>query len=452
MSDPTPQARRRMRGHVIGQGGRWLAEWSLRLILIVGALWIIDLLVSRLWVMVLPVLLSLLLVSVLWPITDWLRRHRVPPAAASGLTLLLLAGVGAGMVTMVATSVIDQSGELADKATQGLRQVQDWLTGPPVNLQPDQISGAIDSLVGRVQSSADRLAVGVFSGVSTAASMLFTLMLVVMLSFLFLKDGPKFLPWLKRTSGSPSAAHIGEVSSRMWGTLGGFIRTQALVSFIDAFFIGLGLVIMGVPLALPLALITFFAGFIPILGAFVAGGLAVLVALVANGPTTALIVFIIILVVQQLEGNVLSPILQGKSMELHPAVVLLAVATGGGLWGIMGAFLAVPVAAMIAVVLRYLNEQISLHAEEAYLDEQLDAEEQIAASIARSRTGTRGLADRLPFRRRGQGAGTAEDTDSSTGSAPYRHAEPATEPDPGVGPDAAPTDASDEDGPEPGGR
>src|SRR5699024_5166669 len=165
MSDPAPQARRRMRGHVIGQGGRWLAEWSLRLILIVGALWIIDLLVSRLWVMVLPVLLSLLLVSVLWPVTDWLRRHKVPPAAASGLTLLLLAGVGAGMVTMVAASVIDQSGELADKATQGLRQVQDWLTGPPVNLQPDQISGAIDSLVGRVQSSADRLAVGVFSGV-----------------------------------------------------------------------------------------------------------------------------------------------------------------------------------------------------------------------------------------------------------------------------------------------
>src|SRR5699024_8240028 len=164
---------------------------------------------------------------------DWLRRHKVPPAAASGLTLLLLAGVGAGMVTMVATSVIDQSGELADKATQGLRQVQDWLTGPPVNLQPDQISGAIDSLVGRVQSSADRLAVGVFSGVSTAASMLFTLMLVVMLSFLFLKDGPKFLPWLKRTSGSPAAVHIGEVSSRLWTTLVGLIRTPALVSSLD---------------------------------------------------------------------------------------------------------------------------------------------------------------------------------------------------------------------------
>src|SRR5699024_105437 len=125
-------------------------------ILIAGALWIIDLLISRLWVMVLPVLLSLLLVSVLWPITDWLRRHRVPPAAASGLTLLLLAGIGAGMVTVVATSVIEQSGELADKASQGLRQVQDWLTGPPVNLQPDQIRGAIDSLIGRLQSSADR--------------------------------------------------------------------------------------------------------------------------------------------------------------------------------------------------------------------------------------------------------------------------------------------------------
>lgn len=144
----------------------------------------------------------------------------------------------------------------------------------------------------------------------------------------------------------------------MWDTLGGFIRTQALVSLIDAVFIGAGLLILGVPLAPVLAILTFIGGFIPIVGAFVAGALAVLVALVANGLTTAIIVLIIILAVQQIEGNVLQPVLQSKSMKLHAVIVLLAVAAGSSLYGIVGAFLAVPVAAVAAVVIRYIGEQI----------------------------------------------------------------------------------------------
>ena len=130
------------------------------------------------------------------------------------------------------------------------------------------------------------------------------------------------------------------------------------MSFIDAFFIGLGLVILGVPLALVLAVLTFFGGFIPIVGAFVAGALAVLVALVANGLTTALIVLAIIIAVQQIEGNLLQPLLQSRTMKLHAVVVLLAVTAGASLYGIPGAFLAVPVAAVAAVLVRYLGEQL----------------------------------------------------------------------------------------------
>ena len=159
----------------------------------------------------------------------------------------------------------------------------------------------------------------------------------------------------------------------MWATLGGFIRTQAIVSLIDAFFIGLGLVILGVPLALVLATLTFLGGFIPIVGAFVAGALAVLVALVANGPTTALIVLVIIIAVQQLEGNVLQPILQSRSMNLHPAIVLLAVTGGGSVFGIIGAFLAVPAAAVAAVLIRYVSEQIDRHSNES---DRVELEEQ----------------------------------------------------------------------------
>jgi predicted PurR-regulated permease PerM len=176
---------------------------------------------------------------------------------------------------------------------------------------------------------------------------------------LFLKDGRRFIPWLRGVTGSRVGPHLAEVLTRVWNTLGGFIRTQALVSLIDAVFIGAALLIVGVPLAIPLAILTFFGGFVPIVGAFVVGAVAVLVALVSNGVTGALIILAVILVVQQLEGNVLSPWLQSQSMNLHAAVVLLAVTLGSTIFGIIGAFLAVPTVAVVAVVLRYLDDIVA---------------------------------------------------------------------------------------------
>lgn len=149
----------------------------------------------------------------------------------------------------------------------------------------------------------------------------------------------------------------------MWDNLGGFIRAQAGVALIDAVFIGAGLVILGVPLAPALAVLTFIGAFVPFVGAFVAGALAVLIALVANGFVNGLLVLAVIIAVQQIEGNVLQPLLQSRVMKLHAAVVLLAVTAGGALFGIVGAFLAVPTVAMAAVLVRYVNEQIDLRAE-----------------------------------------------------------------------------------------
>jgi predicted PurR-regulated permease PerM len=156
--------------------------------------------------------------------------------------------------------------------------------------------------------------------------------------------------------GARAGRHLDVVLTRSWAVLGSFIQGQAAVGLVDAVLIGIGLVVVGVPLALPLAVLTFFGGFVPIIGAFVVGALAVLVALVSNGTTAALIILAVIFAVQQIEGNVLQPVLQGKSLALHPAVVLLVVTAGGSLYGIAGAFFAVPVAAVVAVVLRYLGE------------------------------------------------------------------------------------------------
>ena len=210
----------------------------------------------------------------------------------------------------------------------------------------------------QLQRSISTITTSVLTGVGSVASGVVTALLTLILAFYFVKDGPRFLPWLRGVAGDGAGGHLAEVLRRVWKTLGGFIRTQAVVSLVDAVLIGIGLLILGVPLALPLAVLTFLGGFIPIVGAVVAGALGVLVALVSNGFTTALIVLVIIVAVQQLEGNVLQPMLQSRSLGLHAVVVLLAVTAGSTLYGIAGAFLAVPVVAAGAVVLRYLSERV----------------------------------------------------------------------------------------------
>lgn len=355
----------RDRGDLFGVGGVWLAKWSLILVAVAAGAWVLGWLISALWVVILPALLAIIVATVLWPPTKWMMRVGLPPALSAAASLIVFFLVIGGIITLIVPSVVDSAPELVDKASAGVSQVQDWLKGPPVNLQDDQIDNAVSAITSRLQDSGTAIASGVFTGVSAAGSILVTLALVLVLTFFFVKDGLKFIPWLHGFAGGRAGTHLAEILGRMWATLGGFIRTQAIVSLIDAFFIGLGLLILGVPLALVLATLTFLGGFIPIVGAFVAGALAVLVALVANGPTTALIVLVIILAVQQLEGNVLQPILQSRSMNLHPAIVLLAVTGGGSVFGIIGAFLAVPAAAVAAVLIRYVSEQIDKHSNEA---------------------------------------------------------------------------------------
>ncbi|PXX71047.1 putative PurR-regulated permease PerM [Nocardia tenerifensis] len=348
------------RGDVIGSGILWLAKWAVCIVAIAAGAWVLMYLIGKLWVVILPVALAIVIATVLWPPTRWLTERGLRPALAATITMAGFIAALAGIVALIVPSVVDQAPDLADKSTAGVNQVRDWMQGPPLRIRDEQLNSAVDAIVSRLQSSAAQIAGGVFSGVSTATSVLITLFLVLVLSFFFVKDGPRLLPWLHAVLGSRGGRHVEEVLNRVWVTLGGFIRTQALVSLIDAVFIGAGLVILGVPLALVLAVITFIGGFVPMVGAFVAGALAVLVALVGNGFTTALIVLGIIVAVQQLEGNVLQPVLQSRSMKLHAVLVLLAVTAGGSLYGIVGAFLAVPVVAVVAVVVRYIGEQIDV--------------------------------------------------------------------------------------------
>lgn len=334
----------------------WLAVWSLRWLVIAAAVTLLGILVGRIWTVLLPVLLALVATSVLLPPAAFLERRCKVPAALSA-TIVLVGAVALVVLigSLLAPSVLGQSADIAADASRGLQRVQEWI-GRTDLITQQQVETASQAAQDRLTNSASSIASGVLVGVNAVTSAVITIFITLVLVFFFLKDGRRFLPWVAKAAGPDAAPHLTEVMRRAWFALGGFVRTQALVSLIDAVVIGAALLIVGVPLAVPLAVLTFAGGFIPIVGAFVVGAIAVLVALVSNGVTGALIILAVIVAVQQLEGNVLSPWLQSRSTKLHAVVVLLSVALGSALFGIVGAFLAVPTAAVTAVVLRYIDE------------------------------------------------------------------------------------------------
>ncbi|MFJ2740774.1 AI-2E family transporter [Streptomyces sp. NPDC087440] len=337
---------------------RRVARISLDLLLVLVAVAAVLWLVGQMWSVFWPVVVALLLTTLTWPPVRFLRRHGWRPAAAAGLVTLVFLLVVAGVAALIALPVASQAGQLSDSVVAGIQQVREWAAGPPLNIGDDQITRALDEAVQRIQNSAGSVLTAFGTGVSTVVNGLVTAVLAVFLMFFFLKDGSRFLPWLGRQLPGRAATDLPVVAKRCWRTLGTFVRSQALVGLLDAVFIGIGLWVLGVPLVLPLAVLTFVSAFVPIVGALFAGFVSVLIAWVSNGFTDALIVLVIIVVVQQLEGNVFQPMIQSRGLGLHAGVVLMVVVLGGNLAGVVGSLLAVPVAALLAVVWNYLRDQL----------------------------------------------------------------------------------------------
>lgn len=368
MTQPNPPVpagsradRRESRGRLIGDGLAWTARWSLRLVLTALGVSLVGVVVGQLWSVVLPVLLGLIIATVLEPPATWMRMHRVPPLLAALIVVLGALAIVGGIIALIAPQVVSQVPQLVGGATAGLSDVERWLS-TTFGLGQSQIGQIVQGTIDQLQNSASSIAGTVLTGLTTIANGLVDAVLALVLAFLFVKDGYRFLPWMRRQVGVTAGGHLAEVGIRSWDRLGGFIRSQAIVGFIDAACIGIGLVIIGVPLALPLAVLTFFGAFIPIVGALTAGALSVLIALVSNGFTPAVIVLVLILAVQQIEGNLLQPLVQGRGLGLHAAVVILAVTGGASVAGIIGAFLAVPLVAVVAEIARYINAQIDARA------------------------------------------------------------------------------------------
>ncbi|WP_146134340.1 AI-2E family transporter [Glaciihabitans tibetensis] len=346
----TSSARLAAFGKAFGATAGWVARG---LIILLGLI-VVWLVLRALWSIVLPMLFALLLSSILWPVNRVLRRA-LPKALAALLSVAGLLAVVVGIGLIVIPLMASGASALASSASANIAEIGDFFAQPPFNFPDYDLAGLVDAGITQVRENGGAVVSGITAGLGTITSWTVVFLLTMVLTFFCLKDGDKFLRWTRRWTNGRTFVHAAKISEGVWQTLSAYISSQAIVALVDAVFIGIGLALLGIPLALPLAVLIFFAAFIPIVGAVATGMLATVVALLSHGWGTALIVLGIVLLVQQLESNLLQPAIVGKVLKIHPAVVLGSVVVGGTIFGIVGAFLAVPTTAAVIVVMRYLR-------------------------------------------------------------------------------------------------
>ncbi|MBT2513790.1 AI-2E family transporter [Arthrobacter sp. ISL-30] len=318
------------------------------LILALASVAVYGLLQIRL--LVIPVLIALILAAAIGPFVNLLRRRGVPGALATGVAFLSILALLALAVTVIVMSVRNQWDELVAQASEGLDELQSFLLTGPFPIDQEQLNQARQGVIDFATSSQARS--GALSGLSLATEFLAGASLMAVILFFLLKDGAKIWNFLLRPFSGAKELKLRRVGTRTMEVLGGYVRGTTIVALVDTVAIGAALLILQVPLAFPLAMIVFLGAYIPLVGATVAGILAALVALVAKGPVVALIVVIVVIAVNQLEGDLLQPVVMGKSLQLHALVILMALTAGTILAGIVGAVLSVPLAAVVWAIIQ----------------------------------------------------------------------------------------------------
>jgi putative heme transporter len=343
------RVRRRFQGDdAVPRGLAVASAITLRALIVLAGVVVLALGAARLMIVVLPLIISILLTTLLRPLARWLQRHRFRPGAAAFASVLLALLVFIGLWAVIIPGVLSQSDDLVSNVREGIGQLIGVLH--PLGVDRADVDKAIDEAF---RSGEGEILTGAILLTQWAAGVV----LIVVLTCFFVKDGRSIAAWVIGLFQDERQPILREAGARSWAALSAYVQGVFMVATIDAVLIGAGLLIFAVPVAMPLIVLTFVAAFFPIVGAFTAGTAAVLVALVANGLPTALAILAIIVAVQQLEGNVFYPVVVGRKLALHPVGILLALAAGGALAGVAGAFLAMPVAAVSAAVLAYMRER-----------------------------------------------------------------------------------------------
>ena len=337
-------------------GLRTAAAWSWRLIVVIAAFYVLLYAAAYVAVVVVPVIVALLLAALLQPGAASLVRRGWNTSLAAFTMLLVGLAVVAGIITLVVERFMAGFTDLADQVSQGLAQVESYVvrTFPITEGQlADAVAQAQDFLVG----NQEQLATGAITTATTVGEVFTGIVLALFTLFFFLKDGRSIWLWLVGLFPRDARAYLDEAARRSWRTLISYVRATVAVALVDAIGIGIGLAILQVPLVIPLAALVFLGAFIPIIGSFLAGSVAVLVALVSVGPIKALIALAVVVAVMQLEGHVLQPLLLGRAVHVHPLAVVLAIAAGLLIGGIFGALIAVPIVACTNVAGTYLSRR-----------------------------------------------------------------------------------------------
>lgn len=321
------------------------ATRSVQALVIVALLSLVGWVMIQLRLVVVPVLIATLIAAAVSPLVSWLERRRMPRALAVWAAMLIGLGVVALAGWFIGAAVADQWPELRDGAVTGFEELRTFASEGPLQLTDEQFERYQQAAVEAVQQA--DLTTGAISGATAVGELFAGIFLGAVVLYFLLKDGQEIWRFLvAQVPGHRTRERLLEVGDRSTRVLGGYVRGTAIIASVDAIFIGGALTILRVPLALPLAVVVFIGAFVPLVGATVAGILAALIALVSNGLVTALIVVAVVVAVNQIEGDVLAPIVLGRSLRLHPLAILLALAAGTILAGIVGAILAVPFAAV----------------------------------------------------------------------------------------------------------
>ncbi|GGR28401.1 AI-2E family transporter [Streptomyces roseolus] len=336
-------------------GLRVAGEAGWRLLVLAGTVWVLMRVISSVQLVVLAFVAALLVTALLQPTVARLRTMGVPRGLATAITAI------SGFVVMglvgwfVVWQVMDNIDNLTDRVRDGIEELKRWLLDSPFHVTERQINDIAKNLSDTIGANAEQITSAGLQGVTVIVETMTGILLAMFSTLFLLYDGKKVWEWTLKLVPAQARPGVAGAGPRAWRTLTAYVRGTVLVALIDAVFIGLGLYFLEVPMAVPLAVFIFLFAFIPLVGAVISGALAVLVALVTNGVFTALMVLVVVLAVQQIEGHVLQPFILGRAVRVHPLAVVLAVAAGGLTAGIGGAVVAVPLVAVSNTVVGYLK-------------------------------------------------------------------------------------------------
>ncbi len=347
-------------------GVRIAAEWSWRLLVVVAAGYVALLGIAKLSLVVFALIISLFLTAILAPLERRLRRVLPGPKSLSALVALLVGVIAVGGVGwFVVWQISTHSAKLANQVTTFVDKTKDWLRTGPLHLQQTDLNKLVDNITSAVKSHQSELISGAIQTVRTLAEVAGATLLVILTTFFMLRDGDIMWRWV--LGFFPRAAHapVDRAARLGWRTFGGYMRGQVLIALFHGVSVTVVLLVVRVPLAAPLGVLIFIGSFIPLLGLTVTGALCVAVALLEHGVPAAIVVAIAIIVLVQVEGHVLQPVIMSRTVELHPLAVALSVFAGTAVAGVTGALVAVPFVAFVNTFVRALRRPDASEAEVA---------------------------------------------------------------------------------------